>query len=40
VISSSTAAVDLLTRYLQALARQPLPEDVLDDLVWSIARWR
>ena len=36
VISSSTAAVDLLTRYLQALARQPLPEDVLDDLVWSI----
>ncbi|GEM_PF-2013895 len=36
VISSSPAAVELLTRYLQALARQPLPSGVLDDLVWSI----
>ncbi len=36
VISSSTAAVELLTRYLQALARQPLPTAVLEDLVWSI----
>jgi phosphoserine phosphatase RsbU/P len=36
VISSSTAALELLTRYLQALGRQPLPEEVLDDLVWCI----
>jgi len=36
IISSSTTAVELLTRYLQALGRQPLPEVVLDDLVWSI----
>jgi CheY-like chemotaxis protein len=36
VISSSRTAVELLTRYLQALGRQPLPEAVLDDLVWCI----
>lgn len=36
VIASSTTAVELLTRYLQAIARQPLPEEVLDDVVWCI----
>ncbi len=36
IIASSVTAVDLLTRYLQALARQPLPAEVLDDLVWCI----
>jgi sigma-B regulation protein RsbU (phosphoserine phosphatase) len=36
VISSSPVAVELLTRYLQALGRQPIPEEVLDDVVWCI----
>lgn len=36
VIGSSVNAVDLLTRYLQALGRQPLPPDVLDDVIWCI----
>ncbi len=36
VIGSSVNSVELLTRYLQALGRQPLPPDVLDDVVWCI----
>ncbi|GDY12000.1 hypothetical protein LBMAG53_08780 [Planctomycetota bacterium] len=36
VVSSSTTSVDLVTRYLEALARQPIPAEVLDDLVWCI----
>jgi phosphoserine phosphatase RsbU/P len=36
VISSSPAAVDLLSRYLEALARQPIPAEVLDDLVYCV----
>ena len=36
VVSSSRVSLDILTQYIKAIGRQPIPSDIIDDILYCI----